>query len=235
MENEYQEEQTRKALLPKLFRLYKTLNKMMEDRGYTVEKEYEEMTFKDWALKYGEKNTINKIYSKKKDENDENKENNENIDNNENKEKKQDSVKRLYFEFIEGAKISAKDILNFTNKMEEGKAESGIIVISGELTSQAKQKLVETNNILHVDFFKISELMVNITEHSYVPKHILLNDEEKNILLKRYKIKENQLPKILTSDPVAKYLGLRKGNVVKIIRDSETAGKYVTYRITAAS
>ena len=74
--------------------------------------------------------------------------------------------------------------------------------------------------------------MVNITEHAYVPKHILLTEEEKKELMKRYRIKESQLPKILHNDPVAKYLGLKRGDVVKIIRSSETAGKYVTYRIT---
>lgn len=117
--------------------------------------------------------------------------------------------------------------------MKDAKADSGIIIISGNLTSQAKQKLTDINLELQVECFNLSELMVNITEHTYVPKHILLSDEEKALLLKRYKIKENQLPKILSTDPVARYLGLRRGNVVKIIRDSETAGKYVTYRITA--
>ena len=208
---EYEMEQNRKVLLPKLFRVWKTLNKMMQDRGYEIEDDnFAQMTYDEWLEKNNSKSTLNGIFYKKLGEN----------------------VERLYYEYLSGAKLIANDISIFFSKMQDAKAETGIIIISGVLSPQAKTKLADINQELQVECFNISELMINITEHTYVPKHILLTGEEKKALMKRYKIKENQLPKILRSDPMSKYLGLKRGDVVKIIRDSETAGKYVTYRIT---
>ncbi len=71
---------------------------------------------------------------------------------------------------------------------------------------------------------------ISIEKHTLVPKHILLNEKEVEILLARYNISITQLPKISRKDPAIKHFDAKTGSIVKIVRDSGTAGKAVYYR-----
>ena len=71
----------------------------------------------------------------------------------------------------------------------------------------------------------------DITRHDIVPKHELLNDKEKEEVLKTFGIVLRQLPRILDTDPMVKILNAKIGDVVKITRKSETAGEAVYYRV----
>ena len=71
----------------------------------------------------------------------------------------------------------------------------------------------------------------DILKHKLVPHHEVLSREEVEKLLKAYNIKKEQLPRILLTDPVAKAIGAKEGDVIKIIRKSPTAGISIAYRL----
>ena len=76
----------------------------------------------------------------------------------------------------------------------------------------------------------MSEKKVNVFDHLMVPIHILLNQEEVEKLLKKYRIKPYQLPKIKDSDPGVMVIQAQPGDIIKILRKSPTAGEAIAYR-----
>jgi DNA-directed RNA polymerases I, II, and III subunit RPABC1 len=136
----------------------------------------------------------------------------------------------LFVFFPDAAKPGVAQINSMFDEMKSERVPKAVIVVEKGLTSLAKTSLTVFAPDYVMEHFLEAELLVNITQHELVPQHTLLTADEKRLLLERHKLKETQLPRILVTDPVARFYGLRRGDVVKIRRPSETAGEYITYR-----
>jgi DNA-directed RNA polymerase subunit H (RpoH/RPB5)/uncharacterized coiled-coil protein SlyX len=103
------------------------------------------------------------------------------------------------------------------------------IIIVNEITPRAKQTII--SNFPLVEIFLKKELMFNLIESIYIPKHILLSNIEAEQVLSEYKLQKKDLPRIFVSDPVARYYKAKLGQIFRIIRPSETSGFSNYYRI----
>jgi DNA-directed RNA polymerase I, II, and III subunit RPABC1 len=197
------------------YRVYQTVNKILYNRGYNRPKNHD-ISFEDFCKLDREALTIKT-------------------------ESRPDyKIQRgsIYVFFPNDAKVGVKPIRVYKTKMVEDKINKAIVVVKDGVTPFAKNEIVagsrvNTENLvpIFIETFTEAELIIDITEHELVPEHELLTASEKKELLDEFSLKETQLPKMTATDPISRYYGLKKGDVVKIIRPSETAGKYVTYRI----
>jgi len=200
----------------RLYRVYKTLIELLNDRGYLVAQEdiSEEVFIERFKLTPNASGVISReslflLHSKRDDP----------------------SEQIFVFFPDEEKKVGIATINRYLQRMAEERIGKAILVLREGLTSFAKQNLAKMGPVHTIEHFLEAELLVNITHHQLVPKHVLLTNEEKAALLQKYKLKESQLPRIQATDPVARYFGLAHGQVVKVIRPSETAGRYVTFRL----
>ena len=68
-------------------------------------------------------------------------------------------------------------------------------------------------------------------KHILIPKHLKLSESQKEKLLEKYNISTKELPRILKTDAAIASLGVKPGDVIKITRDSQTAGEALFYRV----
>ncbi|MDN7024670.1 DNA-directed RNA polymerase subunit H [Methanoculleus sp. FWC-SCC1] len=71
----------------------------------------------------------------------------------------------------------------------------------------------------------------DVLKHTMVPDHQIMSEEEVRELLALYDISLEQLPKIYHDDPAVRAIGGNLGEVVRIVRESRTAGRAESYRL----
>jgi DNA-directed RNA polymerase subunit H len=78
---------------------------------------------------------------------------------------------------------------------------------------------------------KMSTKEFSVLKHVMVPEHHIMTQEEVDDLLSTYKITHDQLPKIYHDDPAVKAIGGAIHDIVRIVRNSQTAGRAESYRM----
>ena len=188
---------------------------MLRDRGYTVSDQSHNQTLDEFKIDHTGKSreALNMLFQKPSES-----------------ENTTDLIESKILVFYPSDdKVSSQVIKSIATKMCELNVLTSIVVMKG--TTNIARKELENLHPCRIELFEQDELMVNITKHDLVPAHTVLSPENKAELLKKYRVKESQLPKIGIEDPIARYFGVKRGQVMKIVRPSETAGRYVTYRL----
>lgn len=190
-----------------VYKSFITVLEMMEDRGYDVSKYSKDISIDDFHVLYTTGN-LDLVVSKPDNEDD-----------------------MVYIKFFVVSKsLAKKDFTVLSEKIKEDYGDIKIIIIAEDYPPAALKKDIAKNK--NIQFFLFKQLVINITKHVKVPKHTVLSEEEaQTLVFDRYKCTRAQLPKILATDPVAKYYDMKQGQICKIVRPSISTGEVIVYRV----
>ncbi|KAH9814632.1 DNA-directed RNA polymerase II subunit E [Melampsora americana] len=196
----------------RLHRVNRTIKELVRDRGYEVTEDEIRISLNDFKMQklssgIVDRSVLNFVAQKP------------------------DTDERIYIFYTDEKSVGIKTMRKFIGVLDERKIESGILIYASAMTPSANKVIVSMAQQFTLEAFQEAELLVNITHHIMVPKHEVMKPSEKAALLARYRLHDTQLPRIQLNDPIARYYGLKRGQVVRIIRPSETAGRYVSYRL----
>lgn len=137
-----------------------------------------------------------------------------------------DGKKRILIWCLSAETVGIPAINKMAKAMKDAGVDSGIIVSSGRYTNAAKQAAKKK----HIELLPKTFPSFNIFSHVLVPKHEILTPEEREKILAQYRVQPHQLPQIKASDPAVKAIGAKPGDILRITRQSPTAGVHVAYR-----
>jgi DNA-directed RNA polymerase subunit H (RpoH/RPB5) len=198
-----------------VFKSRQNLLKLLSQQGYDI-KDYEEFSVNETHIMYNNKQLDMMLTSQKEGE-----------------------TKKVYVKYHLAKTLRRENINDYIDDLYNleqvlTKTDTLVIVIKQEphdTLLNILNQIWEQDGIFIV-IYNLDRLQFNILDHEYVPKHIILNDNEINKMKKRYNITKNtELPEISRYDPVAQAIGMRPGQICKIIRPSKTAITADYYRL----
>lgn len=128
-------------------------------------------------------------------------------------------------------KLKTSDVVKSAAEVPDSRKLNAIIVTADYITS-VHVKSIHSNYSNTVELMALPTLYMNVSRHRLVPKHELVDPNEVKVLQNKLQLgSTNQLPAISSSDPMAKYIGARIGDVVRITRMSPTTGTQIAFRV----
>jgi DNA-directed RNA polymerase subunit H (RpoH/RPB5) len=153
--------------------------------------------------------------------------------------KKEDGSKKAYVKYHLAKSLRPVNIYEYVDDLfnleEVLKKSDDLIIIMKDEPNETIQKTLKNiweQDGIFITIFNIKRLQFNILNHTLVPPHYVLSDEDaKNIKLKYNILSDEQIPDISRFSPVAQAIGLRPGQLCHIVRPSKIAVTSDFYRI----
>lgn len=149
-------------LYPKLFKVKKTVLKMLQDRGYVVDENEFGLTFEAWKESVRGKDPLSTSACKPTDETD-----------------------NIYVGYYGQKMLTFETMSSFYQTLKDHNFKAGVLITEYPPSPLAKQNIQKLNDTFPIEYFEVKDLIVNITEHELVPEHIILCEDDKKKLLKR--------------------------------------------------
>jgi DNA-directed RNA polymerase subunit H (RpoH/RPB5) len=192
-----------------------TILELVKERGYDTS-DYEDRSINDIQKMYNEKQLD--MLLEKKDEKDD---------------------RKLFIKYHLTGRIGSTQIYEYIDDLynleEILTKDDDFIIITKDDTNDTLKKIMNTiwnKDNIYINIYNFNNYKFNILNHEMVKKHRVVDDNEKNDLMKKYNlINESQFPEISRYDPVAQAIGLRPGQVCEITRKSPTSIVTYYYRI----
>lgn len=113
---------------------------------------------------------------------------------------------------MEVMKFDVNKLKEYLQLLKEINISHSIIVYKDKITSKTK-KIIENLNDIVIEVFCENEISYNITKNDFVPLHERLSPDESKKFKSEFGIK---IPTILSFDPISRFYGFNKGDIVKI-------------------